>query len=302
MISASKVVNNLGKLIGALAIAIIAGAFTLFVASATLYSISTDDNTAADWNPVPVFLSDPSGDYNTAAQNASGINDIVQAKVASVDNMAVGQGTDIYFQLKVAGNIVPSATQNQKWIAYIDCDRDGDWNGPNNPFEYDDRMIIHQVFDDSVLSCTGNPPGTGGSQDCFQIPQIPGIHTYSQVPSDDTTTLEWRMPIDSLPPDFKSPNDCRGIIDITFYTAIQYVPTGGSLTYEEYDHIDSRFRYLNAPTAVKITSFEGRSGMSNYQLIWVAVFSLLAGTVIGIVSFVWLGRRRAGKRNGRLPA
>lgn len=240
-----------------------------FIVYAATFNISTTDTSASEWEPVGVFQTDPTGDFIASPDGLQSANDdIIVTKVAT--GPAGGStGTDLYFYLKVAGTSALS-TQYHIPIAYVDCDADGPQNGPYDEWEQSDRMIIYRPAADDVQSCEGVPPGYGVSQSCIVIPDAgPITQQYGQRPSGDPNVIEWRMPINMLPPDDYSSANCRGTIRIHFFTA--YNNPSQPLNWTIIDRIDigdgtygPPYRLYNAPTVVTLEGLSARNEQSGF--------------------------------------
>lgn len=259
---------------------------------AATYNINTNDNTASDWTPVGVFQTDPTGDFVASPDGLQSANDdIIEARVAT--GPAGGStGTDLYFYLKVAGTNAVSE-QYHVPVAYIDCDADGPQNGPYDEWEQTDRMIIYRPTADDVYDCEGVPPGYGVSQSCFVIPDASAItQEYGERPADALNVIEWRMPINMLPPDDYDPQgDCRGTVKIQFFTA--YNNPNKPKDWTIIDRIDvgdgtfgPPYRLYNAPTVVTLEGLSARSQASAFT----ATPAALAALSIAIIALVssWL--------------
>ena len=250
-----------------LLIAIFAAFFLIIpVAYAALYNISTTDNSVSDWDPVPVFQTDPEGDWPDAGQ------DIVEAKVASMDTTDNGVGDFIHFLVKTSSDA--GLGEMGRVAASIDCNNNGVFE------EFDDRLVLFNPEAGSLIILHGTRFG--------QAVLIPPDAQQGQKVGQ---YYEWGVAIDDLFPFVDDTpglpdNHCQGIVGIEFQTfkAGFIRPDDGVFVPPEiYDTTEAGpYAMFNIPTAVSIHSI-GVSGGSGHAVLLLAVASLaVGGTAIGL--------------------
>jgi hypothetical protein len=258
-----------------LLIAIFAAFFLLVpVAYAALYNISTTDNTVSDWNPVPVFQTDPTGD---CVNSCTPGQDIVEAKAASMDTTGNGVGDFVHFMVKTASDA--GLGERGRVAASIDCDNDGTFE------EFDDRLVLFDPGDGAVRILHGTRLG----QAVLIPPDLKQGQKVDQY-------YEWGISIDDLypfPDDTPGlPDDyCQGTVGVRFQTFRAGFPTSGG-GFEPpliYDTTEAGpYAMINLPTAVSVSNF-GAAGASVNSVAFVALAGLI---IIGGLSGIILLRRR----------
>ena len=249
-----------------LLIAIFAAFFLIIpVAYAALYNISTSDNSVSDWDPVPVFQTDPEGDWPDAGQ------DIVEAKVASMDTTDNGVGDFIHFLVKTSSDT--GLGEMGRVAASIDCDNNGAFE------EFDDRLVLFNPEAGSVIILHGTRFG--------QAVLIPPVAKQGQKVGQ---YYEWGVAIDDLFPFVDDTpglpdNHCQGIVGIEFQTfkAGTLLPDGTFIPPEIYDTTEAGpYAMFNIPTAVSLHTISA-SGVPGSAMLLLAVAGLaVGGTAIGL--------------------
>lgn len=242
-------------------------AVTASAVYAALYPISTIDNSVSDWDPVPVFQTDPEGDWPDAGQ------DIVEAKVASMDTTDNGVGDFIHFLVKTSSDA--GLGEMGRVAASIDCNNNGVFE------EFDDRLVLFNPEAGNLIILHGTRFG--------QAVLIPPDAQQGQKVGQ---YYEWGVAIDDLFPfvdDTPGLPDyhCQGIVGIEFQTfrAGFFMPDGTFVPPEIYDTTEAgptTYAMFNIPTAVSIHSI-GVSGGSGHAVLVLAIAGLaVGGTAIGL--------------------
>lgn len=234
-------------------------------AYATLYTISTTDNSVSDWNTVPVFQTDGLNDCGSCTD----AQDIVSAKVASEDTDADSLGDFVNFLVETdsAGAI----GGDKGVVASIDCDNDGLHE------EFDDRLVVYNPNSDAILVLHGNQFGQAAilGQDLGQ--KVGEFYEWG-VPLSELFPFPDDTP--GLPPDY-----CRGTVGIFLATAT--VVGFPATAIDETDR--EPYAMIDLPTAVSVHSFAANNVSGNASTIFLALTGLIVfGTVTG---FTILRRR-----------
>ena len=255
----------------AVTIAAILILLTISAASATLLTIDTNDNSAADWNSQPIFLFDPDGDLNTACAGGDARDDMIETYVVNGPSGSSERPTEIYFLVKFAETDTGLEALQYHWLsAYMDCAPPGE-----DPM---DANVIYRGYPDQVMIGNGTLP-------------IPGIvYLYDsngeegQRVTNDTTsyTMEWKGSY-IIMSQFTQPGPLNCTPDRIArikFTAFRVDSTGNYLcTYDE-----SGWREFNIPTAVEMVSIKTNNHIENTFLI-ISIVTLLAAIVVAAIGF-----------------
>jgi hypothetical protein len=244
-------------------------AVTVSVAYAALYPISTTDSSVSDWDPVPVFQTDPEGDAPFAGV------DILETKVASMDTSGDGLGDFVYFLIKTAS--AEGLGERGRVRALIDCNNNGDFS------EFDDRIVMFvpgeldyygQVIKNPVFIFHGNREG--------EFALYGGIFGQSVG-----EYYEWGVPIEDLYP-FPDeitpglPDDyCQGTVGVRFETLKGQGTTGEPpIIYDSTQ--PGPYALIDLPTAVNMHGFTVSSASGNATTFLLAIVGLAVfGTAAG---------------------
>lgn len=250
-------------------ITLVAVLLTISVASATLVSINTNDNTAADWSGVPLFVSDSNGDLNTSCSGAASTDDIIETYVASGPSGG-GSPSYIYFLVKFAStNVGFVPAQYHQVSAFMDCAPAGQDNL--------DANVIYRGYPDQVALCNGVSP----NPDCFLYSSS---GTEGQRPLNGTSnyTLEWRgsfgdMATFTAPGPLNCTNNNIATIKFTSYRVTNFGTY--SCTYDE-----TSTRAFNSPTAVDMVSMQA-SNQADDPFLVISLVAASAAILAGAVGY-----------------
>jgi hypothetical protein len=264
--------HSKAKLTLALTLASVLTLLTLSGALAALYTIDTNNNSAAEWSSVPVFQTDPNNDVATSCDAADGRDEIIQTKVAS-GPASVSFPTHIYFQITTLAADALSVSGHIASV-YIDCDRDG-------VAEVSDRNAIYKAPVDDVTLCEGQEPNP---VNCL----LYGIDgpPKGERPGDALSTVEYGIPIADLPA------ACQEQVDIKFRTVKLYT-SGPQQGLFECLFDETPFRGWDIPTDVTLASMNASSGGGQSYLIYLSVAALLLAVAAGGIGLYIYKRQSA---------
>lgn len=225
------------------------------------YDVRTDDNTAADWVDVPVFVTD------TVNTELPPDMDVVEGKVAS---SMLGPGNSINylnFMIKLAGTTEGITNTNKQAVASLDCDNNGIDQEPH------DLLVVYGRNQDTVWLLKGdkfNGASINGNQHGEAIGEY----------------VEWRIVKDRLAPDpFLGNVDCRGQIGIRLMTST----ITGQFPWESEAVDDTDMNGWDVPTAIDLQSFQ----VAGSARLRESAGILAAGTTLaGLGVFAFTRRRK----------
>lgn len=264
------------------------GFLTVSFASAILYTIDTDNNSASDWASVPVFQTDPSGDVNPSCTGGDGKDDIIETFVATGP---ADPPTHIYFGVRTASPNAVS-TANHQVAAYVDCWPDG--TPPNGP-EDNDVVIMYRGEPDHVIYGDGHW-GEGGND--RPTPWYIIIDQYSEGgpegehPADGLDRVEWGMPFSDFDvikqplPEYEPNCGPDSEARIIFYT--YKVTMFGSF---DCDYDETVFAGFDIPTVVELNSLNAQSTSGGNDKLVVSAAAFLGALAVGGLGLLLLRKR-----------
>lgn len=226
------------------------------VVYAILYDISTTDGSVSDWDGIPVFQDDDTGDVENPSE------DIDQTWVASGPTSASTAET-VYFRMKT----VSALTDNRGAVAALDCNNNGVYDDP------EDRLIVYIPYCNNGAQVSERATIVWGDQYMFGML---GPDSGQIIGNE----VEWSVPVSDLPPDENHPDvDCRNEVNIRFYTSDNTVNcvfpyTGLATTIDETP--GGPYYGLNIPTMIKLQEMHASTGW-NYGTAVAFVISILGG-------------------------
>jgi hypothetical protein len=256
---------------------------TVSVVVAAFYPINTDDNSIADWSGVPVFQTDPASDVIT------GTEDIINTWIATSAVTTTASSLNFMVETRSAPALNLPSNSTRAVTAIIDCDRDGLDN------EVHDRKISYSLSNrsngpnDQTLVCQGTYPASG---QCFILPGTgsPGPEFGERVGS--TAFVEWRVPVNELPPDDMDTVNCRGLVGIRFAVSHVIIPTlpwnPVTITFVDQTTPLQVFNVAGgAPTRVMLSNFHAANDTAeNRQMLTFGLAMLATVLWFGVVIFI----------------
>lgn len=257
--------NNFYKLTGSILLSLSLALITTSVGMAVLVSINTNNNSYVDWNPVPIFMSDVSGDQSTSCSGASGRDDIVQVYVATGP---VGSAPD-YIYFRMVATAASAFSDQYHWVAaYLDCDVDG----VQDP---KDAQVIYMspAAGDIVVLGDGYYPNPHYVR---RYDQTPEEFYLGERPADALNSVEFSVPIADMvnfPVENGGPLYCSPTTParIKFYSIkVKPITYYWDCTFDE-----TEWRDFNIPTSIELTSFKAKENRA-----WVNISSLTFGLAV----------------------
>lgn len=236
-------------------------------AFASLYTISTTDNSVDEWfnQGVPLFQPDPVGDDSGGVPD----EDIINTWVAAEDSNGDSSGDTLNFLVEVNGSPALSTNTYSRIVAAsIDCNDNG----------------IHQEAGDRLVLY--NPASNTSGGDFVEIRN--GIQTIRLGLGGDfgqrvDQYLEWGVNVANLRLDSSDPDYCAGDVGILFAT----VSLQNGQPVDQTEPVP--WRGINVPTAVSTYSISALGNSNGLVLAVVAFGLLLLGSFVSLA--LWQQRR-----------
>lgn len=177
------------------------------VVFATWFTINTNNN-AVDTSAWSTVQAQGTAYYTDACQTPApgNANEIKNAWFSS-------DGTYLNFRVEMCNSGEALGTDTTlRMIAGIDCNNDGDFTDPYVTGPDGDRLVVYYNGTDQVTLTDG-----GGNP----VKTVPNNTYAEKVPGSTRNNIEWKVPIEYLPPDCRGSVESHGIA----WTTVRVAPT-----------------------------------------------------------------------------